>query len=111
MELITYRQHQHQDRQQTTIQVSKSTQRLPITIFALDTKRSLGVECLGDHVQLTMHSKLQDPLSSAVWCCFCLCSTVLYAGFDPLFWLHHCMIDRVLWLFQNNGGQWMGSSE
>jgi len=36
-------------------------------------------------------------------------STVLYAGFDPLFWLHHCMVDRVLWLFQNNGGQWMGA--
>lgn len=36
--------------------------------------------------------------------------TVLYAGFDPLFWLHHCMVDKVLWLFQNNGGQWMGAS-
>jgi len=36
---------------------------------------------------------------------------VPYAGFDPIFWLHHCMVDRVLWLFQNNGGQWGGSSE
>jgi hypothetical protein len=36
---------------------------------------------------------------------------VLYAGFDPLFWLHHCMVDKVLWLFQNNGGQWMGARE
>jgi hypothetical protein len=35
--------------------------------------------------------------------------TVLYAGFDPLFWLHHTMVDKVLWLFQNNGGQWMGA--
>ena len=38
-------------------------------------------------------------------------ATVPYAGFDPLFWLHHCMVDRVLWLFQNNGGQWGGASE
>jgi hypothetical protein len=29
-----------------------------------------------------------------------------YGGFDPLFWLHHSMIDRVLWLFQNNRGGW-----
>jgi hypothetical protein len=36
---------------------------------------------------------------------------VLYAGFDPLFWLHHSMVDRILWLFQNNGGQWMGARE
>jgi hypothetical protein len=38
-------------------------------------------------------------------------ATVPYASFDPLFWLHHCMVDRVLWLFQNNGGQWGGASE
>jgi len=37
--------------------------------------------------------------------------TLVYAGFDPLFWLHHCMVDRVLWLFQNNGGMWVGSSK
>jgi hypothetical protein len=36
----------------------------------------------------------------------CLCRTLKYGGFDPLFWLHHAMIDRVLWLFQNNKGGW-----
>jgi hypothetical protein len=38
-------------------------------------------------------------------------ATILYAGFDPLFWLHHCQLDRALWLFQNNNGQWQGDSE
>lgn len=38
-------------------------------------------------------------------------ATILYAGFDPLFWLHHCQLDRALWLFQNNNGQWDGRSE
>jgi tyrosinase len=38
-------------------------------------------------------------------------ATVQYAGFDPLFWLHHAQIDRLLWLFQNNGGQWQGASK
>lgn len=51
--------------------------------------------------------------SSLPWCDATAVTrrTVIYAGFDPLFWLHHCMVDRVLWLFQNNGGQWMGASE
>ncbi|KAF6257358.1 common central domain of tyrosinase-domain-containing protein [Scenedesmus sp. NREL 46B-D3] len=29
-----------------------------------------------------------------------------YGGFDPLFWLHHAMIDRALWLYQANKGGW-----
>eukprot|EP00775_Hariotina_reticulata_P009193 gene9193-9359_t len=36
-------------------------------------------------------------------------ATVRYAGFDPIFWLHHAQIDRLLWLFQNNGGQWQNA--
>jgi tyrosinase len=27
---------------------------------------------------------------------------VAYAAFDPVFWAHHCMIDRVWWLWQQN---------
>jgi tyrosinase len=26
-----------------------------------------------------------------------------YAAFDPVFWAHHCMIDRVWWLWQQDG--------
>lgn len=26
-----------------------------------------------------------------------------YAAFDPIFWAHHCMIDRVWWLWQQSG--------
>jgi tyrosinase len=26
-----------------------------------------------------------------------------YAAFDPVFWAHHCMIDRVWWLWQQSG--------
>jgi tyrosinase len=26
-----------------------------------------------------------------------------YAAFDPVFWAHHCMIDRVWWLWQQQG--------
>lgn len=36
-------------------------------------------------------------------------ATILYAGFDPLFWLHHCQLDRALWLFQKNSPQWVGA--
>ena len=25
---------------------------------------------------------------------------IAYAAFDPLFWVHHCMIDRIWWLWQ-----------
>ena len=28
---------------------------------------------------------------------------VSYAAFDPLFWAHHCMIDRIWWLWQQSG--------
>lgn len=28
---------------------------------------------------------------------------VAYAAFDPVFWAHHCMIDRVWWLWQQQG--------
>lgn len=34
------------------------------------------------------------------------CSTLKFGGFDPLFWIHHTMIDRALWLYQNNRGGW-----
>jgi len=27
---------------------------------------------------------------------------VAYAAFDPLFWAHHCMIDRIWWLWQQS---------
>lgn len=30
-------------------------------------------------------------------------ANVSYAAFDPLFWAHHCMIDRVWWLWQQAG--------
>lgn len=30
-------------------------------------------------------------------------ANVGYAAFDPVFWAHHCMIDRVWWLWQQNG--------
>lgn len=26
-----------------------------------------------------------------------------YAAFDPVFWVHHCMIDRIWWLWQQSG--------
>jgi tyrosinase len=28
---------------------------------------------------------------------------VSYAAFDPVFWIHHCMIDRMWWLWQQQG--------
>jgi hypothetical protein len=73
-----------------------------------------------------LHRRTYDSADSACGCCIsCTVAnklfflllfslhrrTVLYAGFDPLFWLHHTMVDKVLWLFQNNGGQWMGASK
>ncbi|HWC26527.1 MAG TPA: tyrosinase family protein, partial [Solirubrobacteraceae bacterium] len=30
-------------------------------------------------------------------------TNVGYAAFDPVFWAHHCMIDRVWWLWQQQG--------
>jgi hypothetical protein len=37
-------------------------------------------------------------------------ATILYAGFDPLFWLHHCQLDRALWLYQSNNGGFQGEA-
>jgi tyrosinase len=28
---------------------------------------------------------------------------ISYAAFDPVFWAHHCMIDRIWWLWQQQG--------
>lgn len=30
-------------------------------------------------------------------------SDISYAAFDPVFWAHHCMIDRIWWLWQQQG--------
>jgi tyrosinase len=30
-------------------------------------------------------------------------ANVGYAAFDPVFWAHHCMIDRIWWLWQQSG--------
>ena len=27
-------------------------------------------------------------------------SYVSFAAYDPIFWSHHCMIDRIFWLWQ-----------
>jgi tyrosinase len=30
--------------------------------------------------------------------------TIVFAGFDPIFWAHHCMIDRIWYLWQLRHG-------
>jgi hypothetical protein len=52
-----------------------------------------------------------NALSCFCRCCLSICSTILYAGFDPLFWLHHCQLDRALWLYQSNNGGFQGEGE
>lgn len=58
-----------------------------------------------------IHTLLQPPCTCPAPNVVCCHSTILYAGFDPLFWLHHCQLDRALWLFQNNNGQWNGQGK
>jgi tyrosinase len=31
-------------------------------------------------------------------------SQVSFAAFDPIFWAHHCMVDRIWWMWQNRQG-------
>ncbi|KAF8056830.1 sdr42e1 [Scenedesmus sp. PABB004] len=37
-------------------------------------------------------------------------ATLSLAGWDPLFWLHHVNVDRLLFLFQSSSAQYLGTS-
>ena len=60
----------------------------------------------------TIHNQVGGTMGTW-WSCECLlccyrrlCSEKRHSAFDPIFWLHHCQVDRVLHKWFNMRNQW-----